>query len=61
MPPLADGDNNNYNDGEEDDCEGGTPEECVMILLCVFVVGRAYSVQYKGIFGMPDKGQMLYV
>ncbi len=26
-----------------------------------FVVGRSYSVQYKGIFGALDKGQMLYV
>jgi hypothetical protein len=25
------------------------------------VVGQLYSVQCKGIFGMPDKGQMLYV
>jgi hypothetical protein len=25
------------------------------------VVGQLYSVQYKGIYGMPDKGQMLYV
>ncbi len=25
------------------------------------VVGRLYSVQYKGIFGMPNKGQMLDV
>ncbi len=25
------------------------------------VVGRLYSVQYKGIFGVPDQGQMLYV
>ncbi len=24
-------------------------------------VGRSYSVQYKDIFGTPDKGQMLYV
>ncbi len=26
-----------------------------------FVVGQLYSVQYKGIFGVPDKGQTLYV
>ncbi len=25
------------------------------------VVGHLYSVQYKSIFGMPDKGQMQYV
>ncbi len=25
------------------------------------VLGRLYSVQYKGIFGAPDKGQRLYV
>jgi hypothetical protein len=36
MPPLADGDNNNYDDGEEDDGEGETPVEHAMILLCVF-------------------------
>ena len=27
----------------------------------VVVVGRLYSVQYKGIFGAPDKGQTLLV
>jgi hypothetical protein len=32
MPPLADGDNDDYNDGEEDDGEGGNPEERAMIL-----------------------------
>jgi hypothetical protein len=25
------------------------------------VIGQLYPIQYKGIFGMPDKGQMLYV
>ena len=28
--------------------------------LGVSVVGQLYSVQYKGIFGVPDKGQMQY-
>jgi hypothetical protein len=31
------------------------------ISLQALVVGRSYSVQYKGICGMPDKGQTLYV
>jgi hypothetical protein len=25
------------------------------------VVGQLYSIQYKGIFGAPNKGQTLYV
>ncbi len=25
------------------------------------VIYQLYPVQYKGIFGMPDQGQMLYV
>ena len=36
MPPLADGNNDDYDDGEEDDGEGETPEERTTILLCVF-------------------------
>ncbi len=28
---------------------------------CKTVVGQLYSVQYKGTFGAPDKGQTLYV
>ncbi len=36
MPPLADSDNDDYNDGEEDDGEGETPEERMTILLCIF-------------------------
>ncbi len=36
MPPLADGDNNDYDDGEEDDDEGDTPEVHAVILHCVF-------------------------
>ncbi len=29
--------------------------------LWVFVIGRLYSVLYKGIFGAPDNGQTLYM
>ncbi len=36
MPPLADSDNNYYNDGEEDNGKGETPEEHTTILHCVF-------------------------
>jgi hypothetical protein len=25
------------------------------------VIGQLYSVQYKGIFGVPNKGQTLYL
>jgi hypothetical protein len=34
--PLVDGDNDDYNDGEEFDGEGETPEERVTILFCIF-------------------------
>jgi hypothetical protein len=27
----------------------------------ILVIGQLYSVQYKSIFGMPNKGQTLYV
>jgi hypothetical protein len=36
MPPLANGDNDDYNDGEEDDGKVETPEERVRILYCIF-------------------------
>ncbi len=36
MPPLADCNNDDYDDGEEDDGEGETPDERAKILHCVF-------------------------
>ncbi len=36
MPPLANGDNDDYEGSEEEDGKGETPEERVMILHCVF-------------------------
>jgi hypothetical protein len=37
MPPLADGNNNDYEDGEQEDYgEGETPEECTTMLHCIF-------------------------
>ncbi len=36
MPPLADDDKDDYEDGEEDNGKGGTPEERATILHCIF-------------------------
>jgi hypothetical protein len=36
MPPLAECDNDNYDDGKEDDGKGETPEERAKILHCIF-------------------------
>ncbi len=33
----------------------------VTLVVLDYVVGQLYSIQYKGIFGMPDQGQMLYL
>ncbi len=35
-PPLADGDNDDYDNGEEDNGKGETLEECATILHCIF-------------------------
>jgi hypothetical protein len=32
-----------------------------LVVASHLVIGRLYSVQYKGIFGAPDKGQTLHV
>jgi hypothetical protein len=44
---MVDGDGDN---GDSNGSSGGNG-----------VVGRSYSIQYKGIFGMPDKGQTQYL
>jgi hypothetical protein len=36
MPLLANSNNDNYDDAEEENGKGETPEECVTILHCVF-------------------------
>jgi hypothetical protein len=32
-----------------------------LMAMCIIVIGQLYPVQYKGIFGTPNQGQMLHV
>jgi hypothetical protein len=56
MPPLADGNNDDYDNGEEVDGKGETPEEHATILHCIFrdfcrpppLIGWALSALGRG-------------